>query len=54
MEKLKKLLYADLNKEYLEKNKENVDFLTEEAKKLQENIQRNPTWFVELLVALVK
>ena len=43
MEKLKKLLYADLNKEYLEKNKENVDFLTEEAKKLQENIQRNPT-----------
>ena len=43
MEKLKKLLYADLNKEYLEKNKENVDLLTEEAKKLQENIQRNPT-----------
>lgn len=54
MEKLKKLLYADLNKEYLEKNKENVDFLTEEAKKLQEDIQKNSTGFVELLIALVK
>ena len=38
MEKLNKLLYADFNKEYLEKNKENVDFLTEEANKLQEDI----------------
>ncbi len=54
MEKLNKLLYADFNKEYLEKNKENVDFLTEEAKKLQENIQKNPTGFVELLTKLVK
>lgn len=54
MEKLKKLLYADLNKEYFEKNKENVDFLTEEAKKLQDDIQKNLTGFVELLIALVK
>lgn len=54
MEKLNKLLYADFNKEYLEKNKENVDFLTEEAKKLQEDIQRNPTGFIELLTMLVK
>ena len=54
LEKLKKLLYADLNKEYLEKNKEIVDFLTEEAKKLQDDIQKNPTGFVELLIALVK
>lgn len=54
MEKLNKLLYADFNKEYLEKNKENVDFLTEEAKKLQEDIQKNPTGFVELLTTLVK
>ena len=54
MEKLNKLLYADFNKEYLEKNKENVDFLTEEAKKLQEDIQKNPTGFVELLTKLVK
>lgn len=54
MEKLNKLLYADFNKEYLEKNKENVDFLTEEAKKLQEDIQKNPTGFVELLTSLVK
>lgn len=54
MEKLKKLLYADFNKEYLEKNKENVDFLTEEANKLQEDIQKNPTGFVELLTKLVK
>ena len=54
MDKLNKLLYADFNKEYLEKNKENVDFLTEEAKKLQENIQKNPTGFVELLTKLVK
>lgn len=54
LEKLKKLLYADLNKEYLEKNKENVYFLTEEAKKLQDDIQKNPTGFVELLIALVK
>ena len=46
MEKLNKLLYADFNKEYLEKNKENIDFLTEEAKKLQEDIQKNPTGFV--------
>ena len=54
MEKLNNLLYADFNKEYLEKNKENVDFLTEEAKKLQEDIQKNPTGFVELLTTLVK
>lgn len=54
MEKLNKLLYADFNKEYLEKNKENVDFLTEEAKKLQDDIQKNPTGFVELLTTLVK
>lgn len=54
MEKLNKLLYADFNKEYLEKNKENIDFLTEEAKKLQEDIQKNPTGFVELLTSLVK
>ena len=54
MEKLNKLLYADFKKEYLEKNKENVDFLTEEAKKLQEYIQRNPTGFIELLTMLVK
>ena len=54
IEKLNKLLYADFNKEYLEKNKENVDFLTEEANKLQEDIQKNPTGFVELLTKLVK
>lgn len=54
MEKLNKLLYADFNKEYLEKNKENVDFFTEEANKLQEDIQKNPTGFVELLTKLVK
>lgn len=54
MEKLNKLLYADFNKEYLEKNKENVDFLIEEANKLQEDIQKNPTGFVELLTKLVK
>ena len=54
MKKLNKLLYADFNKEYLEKNKENVDFLTEEANKLQEDIQKNPTGFVELLTKLVK
>ena len=54
MEKLNKLLYADFNKEYLEKNKKNVDFLTEEAKKLQEDIQKNPTGFVELITTLVK
>lgn len=53
-EKLNKLLYADFNKEYLEKNKENVDFLTEEAKKLQEDIQKNPTGFIELLTILIK
>lgn len=54
MKKLNKLLYADFNKKYLEKNKENVDFLTEETKKLQEDIQKNPTGFVELLTKLVK
>lgn len=54
MERLNKLLYADFNREYLEKNKENVDFLTEEVKKLQEDIQKNPTGFVKLLVLLVK
>ena len=54
MEKLNKLLYADFNKEYLKKNKENVDFLTEEAKKLQEDIQKNTSGFVELLTTLVK
>lgn len=54
MKKLNKLLYADFNKEYLEKNKENVDFLTEEVKKLQDDIQRNPAGFVELLTTLVK
>lgn len=53
-EKLNKLLYDDFNKEYLEKNKENVDFLTEKANKLQEDIQKNPTGFVELLTKLVK
>lgn len=54
MERLNKLLYADFNRKYLEKNKENVDFLTEEAKKLQEDIQKNPTGFIELLVSLFK
>lgn len=54
MERLNKLLYADFNREYLEKNKKNVDFLTEEVKKLQEDIQKNPTGFVELLVLLAK
>lgn len=51
-ERLNKLLYADFNRKYLEKNKENVDFLTEEAKKLQEDIQKNPTGFIEFLVSL--
>ena len=54
VEKLNKLLYADYNKEYFDKNKENADYLTEEAKKLQEDIQNNPTGFVELLTSIVK
>lgn len=52
--KLNKLLYADYNKEYLKKNKENVDYLTEEAKKLREDIQKNPTGFINLLKELIK
>lgn len=52
--KLNKLLYADYNKKYLEKNKEQADYLTEEAKKLQEDIQRNPTGFINLLEELIK
>ena len=54
VEKLNKLLYADYNKEYFDKNKENADYLTEEAKKLQEDIHNNPTGFVELLTSIVK
>ena len=53
-EKLNNLLYADYNKEYFDKNKENVDYLTEEAKKLQEDIQNNPSGFIELLTSIVK
>lgn len=54
VEKLNKILYADYNKEYFDKNKETVDYLTEEARKLQEDIQNNPTGFVELLTSIVK
>ncbi len=54
IEKLNKLLYADYNKEYLKKNQKNVDYLTEEARKLQEDIQKNPSGFIELLEKLVK
>ena len=54
MEKLNKLLYADYNKDYLNKNKDNVDFLTNESKKLQEDIEKNPVGFIELLEKLVK
>lgn len=54
VEKLNRLLYVDYNKEYFDKNKENVDYLTEEARKLQEDIQNNPTGFVELLTSIVK
>ena len=54
IEKLNKLLYADYNKEYLKKNQKNVDYLTEEARKLQEDIQKNPGGFIELLEKLVK
>lgn len=54
MEKLNKLLYADYNKDYLNKNKDNVDFLTSESKKLQEDIEKNPVGFIELLEKLVK
>ncbi len=54
IEKLNKLLYADYNKEYLKKNQKNVDYLTEEARKLPEDIQKNPGGFIELLEKLVK
>ena len=54
IEKLNKLLYSDYNKEYVEKNKENVDFLTEEFRKLQEDIQKNPEGFIKLLESIVK
>ena len=54
MEKINKLLYADYNKDYLNKNKDNVDFLTNELKKLQEDIEKNPVGFIELLEKLVK
>lgn len=54
IEKLNKLLYADYNKEYLKKNQKNVDYLTEEARKLQEDIQKNPSGFIELLEKIVK
>ncbi len=46
IERLNKLLYADYNKEYFEKNKYKVDYLMEETKKFQEAIQKNPVGFI--------
>lgn len=54
IEKLNRLLYSDYNKEYIKKNKKNANYLTDEAKKLQEDIQNNPTGFIELLEKIVK
>ena len=48
------MLYSDYNKEYIKKNKKNVDYLTDEAKKLQEDIQNNPMGFIELLEKIIK
>ncbi len=54
IEKLNKVLYEEFNKEYLEKNKKNIELLIKESKKLQEEIKNNPSGFVELLTPLVK
>ena len=53
LEKLNKLLYADYNKEYLEKNRRDIDSLIEEAKKLQESIQNNPSELIEILERVI-
>lgn len=54
IEKLNRLLYSDYNKEYIKKNKGNANYLTDEAKKLQEDIQNNLTGFIELLEKIVE
>lgn len=54
IDKLNKLLYADYNKEYIDNNKYKVDYLMNEAKKLQEDIQQNPLNFIELLEKIIK
>ncbi|MDD6418591.1 MAG: hypothetical protein PUF66_00315 [Clostridium sp.] len=54
IEKLNRLLYSDYNKEYIKRNKKNANYLTDEAKKLQEDIQNNSTGFIELLEKIVK
>lgn len=54
IEKLNKLLYADFNKEYLDKSKESVEFLIEETKKMKEYIQSNPTMCIDFLVLIIK
>ncbi len=54
VEKLKSLLYEDLNKDYFEKNKWNVDFLIDESKRLQEDLKNDPLGFIEILEKVVK
>ena len=54
IEKLNRLLHADFNKEYFDKNKETANYLIEEAKKLQNDLEKNPNGFIEILEKLVK
>lgn len=51
---IKKLLYLDINVNYLDKNKDIVESITDELKQLQEFIHLNPIGIINVLKELMK
>lgn len=51
---IKELLYVDINVNYLDKNKDIVEFATDELKQLQEFINSNPIGVINVLKELMK
>lgn len=49
LSKYNKLLYEDINKEYLDKNNKDIKLLQKEMQKLEEIIKNNPVAVIELL-----
>ncbi len=54
IDRIKELLYIDINKDYLNENKDLVEMVTGDLKELQETINTNPIVLINILKELMK
>lgn len=54
IDRIKELLYIDINKDYLDKNKDLVEIVTGDLKQLQQSINKNPILLLNILKELIK